>query len=165
VTGLDLAKARATLAIQLAGGKSSRVAARSLSEDQRREINDPEAAAMVLYSSDSPTRDQARLLAASILNANDIAASVSSEDRLELSKLIDDNTRRIALQSRAMARPSTGAKGADCATNIRACVSDMGAVFADLSPFETVDAALPDDIARLRPIAKAALDQVSITDG
>ena len=165
MTRLDLAKARATLAVRLAGGRASRVAARSLSMGEWRKINDAHAAAMVFYSTDIPTRDQARLLAASILNANDIAASVSREDRLKLAELIDDETRRIALQSRAMARPFTGAKGAECAAKIRATVPKMSVVFAELSPFETAEAPLPDDIAQLRPIARAALDHVGVCDG
>lgn len=165
MTHLELAKARANLTVQLSGGASSRVAARVLSANQCQQLNDPALAAMVLYSSDPVTRDQAKLMAASILNANDIAASVSSEDRLAIAQLIDAETRVMALSSRNLARPATGLKGTDCVENIRANLPEMGVVFAEISPFEDTPAELPNDIERLRPVAIAALERVSLPVG
>ncbi len=160
----DLAQARGALTLQLSGGISPRVAARRLSKTMQDQINDPKNAPFVLYAADLPTQDRIKLQAASILNANDIAASVSAQDRSDLAQLIDDECRQNALLSRALARPATGETGKSCATAIRASLRDVSEIMEHLSPFSQIDAELPKDHARLSAAAEMALSHMSPAD-
>ena len=164
MTRSDLARARGALQIQLSGDASPRMTARRVSQDLQQKINDPEFVPFVLYATDLPTRDRVNLQAASILHANDIAASVSAQDRADLGQLIDDECRQSALKSRPLARPASGKTGGQCAAIIRSSLGEVSEIMEHISPFSQTNAQLPAQHARLSAAAEMALSQVSLAD-
>jgi len=165
VTELRLARARARLLGELSGGANGRVAARRVSGAILDKLNDPDCAPIVLLSGDDDLKAQMVLSAAAILNSNDIALSVSAEDRAALGEVIDADTRKVALQARPLARSATGAVGAACAANIKASAPEIEMAWAHISPFlDTPDVAHPD-MARLTAVTEMAMSHLDFGDG
>ena len=160
---LDLAKARATLIAEQTGG-GARVAARRISAASFDALNDPANAGLLAIAADPERAAQVQLTAAAILNANDLAASVSTADRADIAELLSDEIRQRALGERRFAQPKSGAVGAACAAKIRADQQMVAECWSAALPFGLAMHG-KDAPPRVGDALKAALALAEGTDG
>ena len=117
MTPQEEARARLQVLKAIMGAVPPRLRARKMPADLRDlAISGDEANRIVLHD----RRDTACLVAAAILNGNDIARLISAADRELLDPMVDRNTRYAALENRELARPKRQSDAEACLSQIEA---------------------------------------------
>jgi len=116
MTPLEIARTKLEFLSSAGDGKAPRTLARSLPKEiSDLKLSSEQAKRLALWGAKEPHC----LKAAAILNANDIAVKIDADSRAAVETVIDAETRLLALRSRVLARPTTGADADEILENIK----------------------------------------------